>query len=58
MNYSEIGQLRFSSRGRVTIPAELRRRIEIKPGRRFPIEAREDGTLLIRVKAPGKERKD
>jgi AbrB family looped-hinge helix DNA binding protein len=44
-------RVRFSSRGRVTIPAALRRKYGIKGGSRVAFEVRPHGFLLKSVEA-------
>ena len=43
----KIKLARFTSRGRITIPAELRRKYKLEPGRRVKFEVVEDGIRII-----------
>jgi AbrB family looped-hinge helix DNA binding protein len=43
--------MRVTSKGQVTIPAEVRRRLGIKPGSDVHFEIDEQGARLVRAKA-------
>jgi AbrB family looped-hinge helix DNA binding protein len=56
MKIESIHQVKFSTRGRVTIPAPLRKLYDIKGGSRVAIEVAPSGAFLLKLVASHRSR--
>lgn len=49
-----MGNTRISSKGQITIPKEIRDKLNLKPGDRIIVEAREHAAIVRPLKKPSK----